>query len=482
MFEVLAKAFTSRIDAPFLTDPNQSLTYGDIVDRSAQMATVLAAAGAAEGRRVMVQVEKTPEAVALYLASLRLGTVYVPLNPAYTDAEVAYFREDAKPAVFVGAPGRPATDLTLEIGGGSLATATDRATPSDAVVERSDDDLAALLYTSGTTGRPKGAMLTHGLLAANARALHKAWAISEDDTLVHALPIFHVHGLFVALHCAMLSGCPVIFLPRFEVDVTIDALGQATVFMGVPTLYTRLLADERFDADACSRMRLFTSGSAPMSTATHDKFTARTGRRIVERYGLSEVGILTSNRLDGVPGHVGYPLDGVQLRIVDDQGESCAAGTTGNVEAKPQWGFGGYWNNPSASAAAMRPDGWFVTGDVGSLDDKGRLTLEGRSSDMIISGGYNIYPKEIELALDACDTVAESAVVGVPHPDLGETVLAVIVADGPFAEPDLNTRLARFKHPRGYEIVDQLPRNAMGKVVKADLRTRFANRFMSDRK
>ncbi len=339
-----------------------------------------------------------------------------------------------------------------------------------------------MLYTSGTTGRPKGAMLTHRGLVANARALVDAWGFTADDVLIHALPIFHVHGLFVALHCALASTARVRFLPRFDVDAILDSIPASTVLMGVPTHYVRLLDDPRLDGAACASMRLFTSGSAPMTTATHQRFTARTGHRIVERYGMTEAGIITSNPLDGdrVPGTVGFALDAMELRVRAD-GCACKPGETGGVEISGPHLFAGYWNLPERSAEAHTDDGWFITGDVGSLDTEGRLTLEGREGDMIITGGENVYPKEIEQHLDTMASVVESAVVGLPHPDYGEAVTAFVVAEDGFDPADalvlLDRSLARFKHPKAFVVVDELPRNTMGKVQKHQLRTDHATRY-----
>ncbi|MEM1335542.1 MAG: AMP-binding protein [Actinomycetota bacterium] len=348
-------------------------------------------------------------------------------------------------------------------------------------VDRDDDDLAAILYTSGTTGRPKGAALTQAGLRANARALHDTWRFGPDDHLVHGLPIFHVHGLFVALHCALLSAIPVTFLRRFDVDTVLDAFDVGTVFMGVPTHYARLCASPRLTAERCSTMRLFTCGSAPLTEAAFAEFTERTGHRICERYGMSETGITTSNPYDGdrVAGTVGYALPGVEARIVDDAGEPVPTGELGVVAVRSVQVMREYWRRPDATAEAHTTDGWFITGDVGSMAADGRITLQGRASDMIISGGENIYPKEIEIVLDEIDGVVESAVIGVPDPDFGERVVAVLVCDGPplgeaDLRPTLDERLARFKHPRRIEVVDALPRNAMGKVQKRALRQRYA--------
>ena len=491
LFSTLRRAYRPRLDSTFLRVPGGApWTYRAIEARSAAMAGALRERGVAVGDRVVVQVDKSPDGVALYLACLHVGAVFLPLNTAYTPAEVEFFVEDATPALVVS---RPTTLDHLPVaveglgadGTGSLAALADAVPPFDDVVERGPDDLAAMLYTSGTTGRSKGAMLTHANLESNAVALHEIWRFAPDDVLLHTLPIFHVHGLFVALHCAMLSGAPVIFLPRFDVDEVLQHLPEATVMMGVPTQYTRLLADDRFDASVCASIRLFTSGSAPMTAPVHAEFTARTGHRILERYGMTEAGMITSNPYDGerVPGTVGFALPGVDLRIADEDGHPVGVGETGVVEIRSPGLFAGYWQLPDKTAAEFRDDGWFVTGDVGSVDDDGRLTLEGRSSDMIISGGYNVYPKEIELVLDAVPGVLESAVIGVPHPDFGEAVVAIIVRDGTVEVSDdelasrLDGVLARFKHPKTYVAADSLPRNAMSKVQKAELRARYAARF-----
>ena len=493
LFATLAEAHADRVDHPFLRVPGgATLGYGDVDARSAALAGALRELGVGVGDRVVVQVDKSTDGVALYLACLRAGAVFLPLNTAYTAAEVGFFVGDATPALVVARPGadlgEPAAPIaTLGVDGdGSLADAAEAAEPFDDVVERAPDDLAAMLYTSGTTGRSKGAMLTHANLESNGRALHRIWAFEPDDVLLHTLPIFHVHGLFVALHCAMLAAAEVIFLPRFDPDAVVAALPEATVMMGVPTQYGRLVDHAGFDARACERVRLLTSGSAPMTEATHRRVTERTGHRIVERYGMTEAGIITSNPYDGerIPGTVGFALPDVELRVADDDGVELATGETGTVEIRSPGLFAGYWQLPEKTASEHRPGGWFVTGDVGSLDAEGRLTLEGRSSDMIISGGYNVYPKEIELVLDEVPGVVETAVIGVPHADFGEAVVAVVVRDRA-SEPDdgeveaamgaaLDGALARFKHPKAYVVVDELPRNAMSKVQKGELRAAHA--------
>lgn len=479
---VLSDAYRDALDRPFLCVPGQrDLTYRDVDLRAAAFAGVLAARGVAPGHRVISTADKSPDAVALYLACLRAGAVYLPLNPGFTPAERTYFIDDAEPALMVTDIDQPAPDgvptVTLDgNGGGTLGDEAGAVEPMYEAVSREPEDLAAMLYTSGTTGRPKGAMLTHRGMTANGRALNAIWGFTAEDTLLHGLPIFHVHGLFVALHCAMLSAAPVRFLRRFVVDDVIAALDDATVMMGVPTHYTRLLADDRFNARRCAGMRLFTSGSAPMTEHTHEAFAQRTGHRILERYGMTETGIITSNPLDGqrVAGTVGHALPDMEMRVATDDGP-CPPGATGVVEVRGPHLFAGYWRMPDKTAEATRPDGWFVTGDVGSCDTEGRLTLEGRSSDMIISGGENIYPKEIELCLDALDGIVESAVVGLPDDDFGEAVTAFVVVDATVdldaVRSNLGDALARFKHPKRYVVLDELPRNAMGKVQKAELRT-----------
>ena len=434
-------------------------------DRSARIASVLRTRGVHPGDRVVVQIDKSIDGVALYLACLRIGAVYVPLNTAYTSVEVDYFIDDAAPTVTIR---RDDVD--------ELSAAADTANPWVGVETRLADDLAAMVYTSGTTGRSKGAMLTHANLASNALTLHAIWRFTPGDVLLHVLPIYHVHGLFVALHTAMLNASTVLFPTTFDIDETLDLLDEATVMMGVPTHYIRLLADPRFDSVACANMRLFTSGSAPMTTAVHETFTARTGHTILERYGMSECGMITSNPYDGdrVPGTVGYPLPGVRIRVVEDRNE-CSPGDIGIVQVVGPNVFAGYWRQDDKTEQAHQ-DEWFITGDVGWVDDHGRLTLEGRSSDMIISGGLNIYPKEIEMVLDDCDGVLESAVVGLPDPDFGERVAAFVVADGTATidtekiATELRSQLASFKVPRSIEVVEELPRNSMGKIQKAALR------------
>ena len=500
LFSILFEHGFKNPDAPCLTIPRgRCWTYGEIDALSAKMAGALLATGARAGDRISVQVEKSAENVALYLAALRSGLVYTPLNTGYTKDEIAYFLEDGEPAIFICDPAQeealtPIAKqagcnalLTLgPYGGGNLVAAAEKSDPFDDCVTRHGDDLAAILYTSGTTGRSKGAMLSHENLTSNALALHDLWGFETGDVLLHALPIFHVHGLFVALHTAILNGSEIQFLPKFDVNAVRNVLPDATVMMGVPTFYSRLLAEEDFRKSECTHMRLFIAGSAPLTEETHKAFSARTGHEILERYGMSEAGMITSNPLDGdrIAGTVGYPLPGVELRITDEDSAALPAGEAGAVEIRGPNVFKGYWRMPEKTAEEFTDDGWFKTGDIGALAEDGRLSLVGRAKDLIIAGGYNIYPKEIESVLDAMNGVSESAVIGVPHPDMGEGVVAVLVAEKENTASDESLReamslLARFKQPRKFIWVDALPRNAMGKVQKQILRTQYADVFSS---
>ena len=460
-------------------------TYAELDDLAARFAAVLAARGVEPGDRVVAQVEKSVGAVALYLATLRAGGVFVPLNTAYTDAEVETFVADARPRLVVASGPRRVTVPAAVLGttaDSPLWSEALAASPVRGVATRGGSDLAAIVYTSGTTGRSKGAMLSHANLASNAATLRRLWGITEDDVLLHALPLYHVHGLFVALHTMMLAGATTLLAAKFDAAEVRRLLARATVMMGVPTFYTRLLALDGFGAADCAGMRLFISGSAPLLAETHREFTARTGHAILERYGMTETGMLTSNPLDGprVPGTVGFALPDVDLRIVRDDGATAAAGEAGVIEVAGPNVFAGYWNMPDRRGEDFRDDGYFVTGDIATMDAAGRVTLVGRAKDLIITGGLNVYPKEIEEVLDAVAGVVESAVVGVPDGDFGEAVVAVVVpaAPGCVTEEQLmasaRAKLARFKHPRRIEFVPELPRNAMGKVQKNVLRERYA--------
>ena len=472
-FGLLRRHFEPALDHPFLRVPGSpTMTYRDMDARSARAAGWLRSQGVSTGDRVVVQLPKSVDTVALYLGVLRLGAVHVPLNTAYTPAEVDWFVDDAEPAAVV-------------LDEAALTAGLDQAHHLSGSVERQPDDLAALVYTSGTTGRPKGAMLTHGNLASNALALKDAWAFQSSDVLLHALPIFHVHGLMVALHTAMLSACEVIFLERFDAGEALACLPDATVMMGVPTHYSRLMTLEGFDAAACNRIRLLISGSAPMTAELHRAVASRTGCIVLERYGMSEALMITSNPYDGdrVAGTVGFALRGVDVRVCGDDGAEVL-GRAGMVQVRGPNVGPGYWRRPDATSESRTADGWFITGDVGRLDGDGRLTLEGRATDMIISGGLNVYPVEIEQILDAHPAVVESAVVGLAHPDLGEAVTAFVVPE-PGARAGLGSELvdtladvARFKHPKRFVMIEQLPRNAMGKVLKAELRAQYADLFL----
>ena len=486
-------------DRAFLTLPDGSaLTYGDIDRLSARMANLLAAEGVAPGDRVAVQAEKSPQAFALFLACLRAGAVFLPLNTAYTATEIAYFITDAEPALVVVDPARageagvfladaktPPKVMTLAgDGSGSLTDAAAGQPDTQAPVAREAGDLAAILYTSGTTGRSKGAMLTQANLLSNARVLAEAWRFSDTDILLHALPIYHTHGLFVAANVAMLTGGRMIWLARFDAGEVLGWLPKATVMMGVPTYYTRLLDRPDFDAGTVRGMRLFTSGSAPLLAETHRQFEDRTGHRILERYGMTETGMNTSNPYEGArrAGTVGPALPGVEVRITD-AGKVLPALEVGMIEVRGPNVFKGYWRMPGKTAEELAPDGWFSTGDLGTISEDGYVSIVGRSKDLIISGGINIYPKEVELAIDALPGVRESAVIGVPHPDFGEGVIAVVVPEpGSHPQPEallaaLSGRLARFKQPKAVFLADELPRNTMGKVQKAVLRNRYADLF-----
>ncbi len=477
------------------TESGRALTYADLEAGSARLARFITALGLAPGDRVTAQVDKSPEGLILYLACLRAGLVFHPLNTAYQHKELAYFLDNAAPKLVVCRPdavaaieelvGRAGDAHLLSLGGdgsGSLIEASRGTPPSFATVSRRAGDLAALVYSSGTTGPPKGAMLTHRNLAANAETLIAAWGFRHTDRLLHALPVFHVHGLMVATHCALMSGASMRYLAKFDPQRVIAFLPECTVMMGVPTYYTRLLDADGFDASVCTSMRLFISGSAPLLEETFHCFRARTGHALVERYGMTETGMNTSNPLDGErkPGTVGPPLPGVEVRVVDDHGDPLAAGEVGALEVKGPNVFAGYWRMPEATADAFTQDGYLRTGDLAVIDGDGYVSIVGRAKDMIISGGLNVYPKEIELCIDALDGVVESAVFGVPHADFGEAVTAAVVAapgaelseDGIIAH--VKGELANFKAPKRVHFVPGLPRNAMGKVEKSALRERFA--------
>ncbi|WP_434642214.1 malonate--CoA ligase [Achromobacter piechaudii] len=505
LYAVLQGGFPKDRSKVALETPDLQYTWDDIDRATACLANLLTSLDLPAGSRVAVQVEKSPEALLLYLATLRAGLVYLPLNTAYREAEIEYFLGNAEPAVVVCASKnldwvQRAADkagcahvYTLdEDRSGTLLEAAGGLSQTFKTVTRQADDLAAILYTSGTTGRSKGAMLSHGNLAANAQVLHEYWGWREDDVLLHMLPIFHVHGLFVASHGALLAGAKMIWLPKLDADQALHYLPQSTVMMGVPTYYVRLLADPRFNRDVCANMRLFISGSAPLLAETFSDFKTRSGHAILERYGMSETVMLTSNPYDPalgerLAGTVGRALPGVQVRVVDDGGAPLAAGEIGNVQVRGPNVFSGYWRMPEKTREEFTEDGWFKTGDVGRWggESAGRqvpddyLSIVGRSKDLIISGGFNVYPKEIETLIDDMPGVAESAVIGVPHADFGEAVVAVVVPkdgvalDAGAMQLELKSRIANFKVPKRVHIVDQLPRNTMGKVQKNVLRETY---------
>ncbi|MEM7507962.1 MAG: malonyl-CoA synthase [Pseudomonadota bacterium] len=495
----LRAASLGRDDAAFAELPGgETLDYGTLFAQAERCASALTLAGVVPGDRVAVQVEKSIEALALYLGTILSGGVFLPLNMGYTPAEMAYFLGDAEPTVLVCDPARHGALGSVAAKAGTAALFTlDRdgaGSWAEAVVEddafeavpRGRDDLAAILYTSGTTGRSKGAMLSHGNLASNSTTLVEHWRFTKDDVLIHALPIFHTHGLFVATNVTLIAGGSVIFMPAFNADALIEALPRATAMMGVPTFYTRLLDHPDLSREVTANMRLFVSGSAPLLSETHGRWQQVTGHAILERYGMTETNMNTSNPYDGArrAGTVGFPLPGVEIRIADPAtGEVLPQGEIGGIEVRGPNVFQGYWRMPEKTAEELRENGFFLTGDLGRIDAQGYLSIVGRSKDLIISGGFNVYPKEIEALIDAIPGVRESAVVGLPHPDFGEGVAAVVVTepDARVEEADiaaaLGDQLAKFKQPKRVFFVDELPRNAMSKVTKNTLRDRFANTF-----
>ncbi|MEP1519838.1 malonyl-CoA synthase [Ascidiaceihabitans sp.] len=485
--------------APFLFLPGGGrLSYGDFLTRAGRFAAVLRAAELASGDRLAVQIEKSPDALAIYAACVISGVIFLPLNTAYAPAEVSYFLQDSGAKLIVCDPSKEdGLWPVAEAAGAQLATlgvdadgtfaeqARDHA-PQLTATDRSGDDLAAFLYTSGTTGRSKGAMLTQNNLLSNAQTLTDAWGFTHSDVLLHALPIFHTHGLFVATNITLQAGGAMMFLPRFDAGQMISLMTRCTSMMGVPTFYTRLLDTPAFDRDLTGHMRLFISGSAPMLKDTHDQFEARTGHKVLERYGMTETNMNTSNPLTGQrrAGTVGLPLPGVEVKICDpDTGIEVPQGEIGVIEVRGPNVFKGYWNMPEKTAEELRDDGFFITGDLAQMDADGYVTIVGRGKDLIISGGFNIYPKELEMILDDQPGVLESAVIAVPHGDMGEAALAVLVRNG--SGPDLDAirammgvDVARFKHPRDYIVVDELPRNTMGKVQKNVMRDTYGDWFV----
>jgi malonyl-CoA/methylmalonyl-CoA synthetase len=493
LYALFQSCFPSNPDAIFLEHERGTLKYSELDPATGKMLNLLQQLGLKKGDRVIMQVDKSPEAVVHYLACLRAGAIFIPLNTAYTADEVAYFIEDAEPQLMVCAPASVESIsrlalkfavphvLTLDAyGEGSLIDKLDGLSVSEDIEHCNIDDLACILYTSGTTGRAKGAMLSHGNLASNAKTLHTCWHWQEGDVLLHALPIFHVHGLFVALHCALLNASSVIFLSKFDLDTVKLKLPHATVMMGVPTFYVRLLSDPEFNRKLCENMRVFISGSAPLLTETFSFFEQRTGHRILERYGMTEALMITSNPYleERVAGTVGFALPDIQARIGDNENNEVSRGEVGILEFTGPNVFKGYWRMPEKTAEEFTGDGYFISGDMATMDEHGRISIVGRTRDLVISGGYNVYPKEVELVIDEIEGVKESAIIGVTHPDFGEAVCAVVVKETEeLTSADilakLNNKLARFKQPKQVFFVEELPRNAMGKVQKKELRERY---------
>jgi malonyl-CoA/methylmalonyl-CoA synthetase len=499
LYDVVSSRFPSLQKAFIENHDGVVTTYGDLADGSAKMANALIALGVVPGDRVAVQVEKSPEMILLYLGCVRAGAVFLPLNTAYTANEISYFLGDAEPRVFVCEPHRLDALAPVAEGAGvahvvTLGTARDgtlaqrmaAAPATSPQIDRASDDLAAILYTSGTTGRSKGAMLTHDNLASNALTLVDTWRFTDKDVLIHALPIYHTHGLFVATNTLLLAGGTMLFLPKLDADAILRLMPRATCMMGVPTFYTRLLAHAGLTQDATRHMRLFISGSAPLLAETHREWRARTGHAILERYGMTETNMNTSNPYDGdrIAGTVGFPLPGVSVRITDPEaGTPIAQGEIGMIEVKGPNVFKGYWRMPEKTAAEFRADGFFITGDLGKIDERGYVHIVGRGKDLVITGGFNVYPKEVEDEIDALTGVIESAVIGIAHADFGEGVTAVVVRekgasiDEKGVQAALEGRLAKFKQPKRVIFVDDLPRNTMGKVQKNVLRDTYAKLY-----
>ena len=501
LFQTFLDRFPADKSRTFLIERDGTeRSFAWLLDRTGRYATVLAAHGVVKGDRVAAQVDKSSDVIALYLACLQLGAIHLPLNTAYTGDEIAYFLGDAAPRAFVcrpahmdaanklGAQNGVAAVLSLGTNGdGSLNDEASDVKPLIDIVDANKDDVAAILYTSGTTGRSKGAMLTHNNLGSNAKTLHQAWGFKPGDTLLHALPLFHTHGLFVAINIMLMNGGKVILLPKFDADDVIERLPQSTVLMGVPTFYTRLLAHPKFDRDVTANMRLFVSGSAPLLAETHDAFFERTGHKILERYGMTETCMNTSNPLDGErrPGAVGPTLPGIEARVCDKDGNVLGAGEIGVLEVRGPNVFKGYWQMPEKTASEFRSDGFFITGDLATIGADGYVTIVGRDKDLIISGGFNVYPKEVEEIIADYDEVDEVAIFGLPHPDFGEAVAGVIVAaNGDQPDTDVlikrtQDKLAKFKVPKRIWVIKELPRNTMGKIQKAQLRKEYEDTFTS---
>ena len=489
------EGFSKNLEGQFLfDDEGLEITYRELDSETAKLANGLKELGLSEGDRVTVQVDKCIEMVYLYLACIRSNIIFHPLNPAYKEKELSYFLDDAKPSLFISNEETISSISVLNLdhnidhlfvlnkdGSGNFL---DISSSEDnfITVDCSEDDIAALLYSSGTTGKPKGIMLSHGNISSNAESLVKAWGFQESDCLLHALPIYHVHGLFVALGCVLMTGSKLKWLESFDVDEVLKSIPECTVMMGVPTYYTRLLKNDLLESDLTENMRLFISGSAPLLEETFNEFSLRTNHRILERYGMTETNMNTSNPLigDRKPGTVGLPLEDVQVRVVDEENNALPQGEIGNLQVKGPNVFKGYWEMPEKTKEDFSEDGFFNTGDKGLIDVGGYVSIIGRSKDMIISGGLNVYPKEIESLIDKIDGVLESAVIGLNDEDLGEKVVAVIVSEEnktleeKEVISEIKDQLAGFKAPKEVKFIDQLPRNAMGKVQKNILRETFS--------
>jgi malonyl-CoA/methylmalonyl-CoA synthetase len=482
LFSALRNAAEGFEHKNFVSVPEElSITYKSFFELAGRYSNALGTHGVGVGDRVLSKTVKSVDALALYISCLQQGAVFIPVNPQCSKEEFDYLINDSDPTIVVLDAGQVFdSHVQIETIGpsGTLSDLALQLSASTECAETVATDVAVILYTSGTTGRPKGVMISHRALISNGSALNKLWGFSQSDILLHALPIFHVHGLFVAMHCAMLSGCEVIFLEKFSVSDVLNNLPLATVFMGVPTYYSRLLSKDEFTEKVCAGIRLFTSGSAPMTEQIHDNFHRRTRHRVLERYGMTEAGIITSNPLQGdrVPGSVGFALPGVQIRV-SREGKECSPGETGIVEVAGEHLFNGYWRKPRETTEALLDDGFLITGDIGVLDDNGRLRLKGRDSDLIISGGENIYPKEIELHLDEIECIDESTVIGIPDEDLGERVIAVIVPFKNFDEQEvkdsLKGKITGLKFPNEFVLIAELPRNSMGKIQKSKLRSAY---------
>ncbi len=498
----LREASVDQFDRIFAQMPDGStISYGEFFQRAEKFAGALVSSGVKPDDRVAVQVDKSIDVLQLYLGTVLAGAIFLPMNTAYTASEVTYFLKDATPSIFVcsddslselriiaGQCAVPAIETLNADGSGSLTDIAQIQTTPFHAVKRDENSLAAILYTSGTTGKSKGAMLSHGNLWSNAHTLMTYWEFSETDTLIHALPIFHTHGLFVAVNVTLAAGSSLFFMPEFNADEIMDAMKHATVLMGVPTFYVRLLEHPALSRENTANMRLFVSGSAPLLADTHIQWEEKTGHAILERYGMTETNMNTSNPYTGIrrPGTVGFPLPGVDIKVTDaETNTSLPNNEIGSIEVRGPNVFQGYWKMPEKTADELRRDGFFITGDLGMIDDLGYLTIIGRSKDLIITGGYNVYPKEIENIIDDLEGVVESAVIGIPHPDFGEAVVAIVVRQ---TNSSLNTndiksaiytRLAKYKHPKKIHFVVDLPRNAMGKVQKNSLREIYKHSFAS---